>query len=47
MLYQKPKMEILIFEAEDVIRTSGDYHDPTNPGEEQSDASGSWLPPIN
>ena len=45
MLYQKPMLEVSYSEVEDVIRTSpeGD-HDPANPGEEQSGASGSWVP---
>ena len=44
MLYEKPKMEILKLETEDVIYTSvtDDYHDPMNPGEGQTDAGGSW-----
>lgn len=31
MLYQKPEMEILKFETEDVVRTSGTYHNPDDP----------------
>lgn len=26
-VYEKPKMDVIVFETEDIIRTSGDYKD--------------------
>ena len=40
MLYQKPRMEILKLETEDVVRTSG-YHDYEKPIDE-NDTSDKW-----
>lgn len=31
MLYQKPWIDILKLEVQDVVRTSGDFQDPDNP----------------
>ena len=43
MLYQKPIMEILKFETEDVICASvGGNHDGENPDPNSSDVSGVW-----
>lgn len=42
MKYEMPSMEIIQFETEDLIRTSGEggsYHDPDNPGGDITDAS--------
>ena len=48
MLYQKPDMELLYLETLDVICASvGGNHDGDNPGGEQSDVSGSWVPQVS
>lgn len=40
MLYQKPEMEIIKFETEDVVRTSG-FQDPDKP-DNSNDTGNLW-----
>ena len=48
MLYEKPIMEILIFDVKDVVCTSGVTVNGTYDGEDGNGSSGSgaWYPPT-